>query len=166
MLVAVFLFTQAQAASLKKPLSLQHFTTKEGLSSEMIIAIVVQGEAVWFGTYAGGATLYDRSQKTWKAFTTKGEPLASKDDGDSVTWKNLLSYNHVSVVVPDSDRIWFGTYFYGFRGGGISYYHPQRNPPWKPFDTIPPATLQRNRLHGGRRRQSLGRLRKGALPAR
>ena len=57
MSLAVFLFTHAQAASLKKPLSLQHFTTKEGLSSEMINAIVVQGEAVWFGTYAGGATL-------------------------------------------------------------------------------------------------------------
>ena len=141
MLLAVFLFTHAQAAALKKPLSLQHFTTKEGLSSEMINAIVVQGDAVWFGTYAGGATLYDRSKKTWKAFTTKGEPLASKDDGDSVTWKNLLSYNHVSVIVPDADRIWFGTYFYGFRGGGISYYNPQRNPPWKPFDTYTSSDL-------------------------
>jgi len=141
MLVAFHISFNAQAAALKKPLSLQHFTTKEGLSSEMINAIVVQGEAVWFGTYAGGATLYDRSQKTWKAFTTKGEPLANKDDGDSVTWKNLLSYNHVSVIVPDADRIWFGTYFYGFRGGGISYYHPQRNPPWKPFDTYTSSDL-------------------------
>jgi ligand-binding sensor domain-containing protein len=141
MSVAFHISFNVQAAALKKPLSLQHFTTKEGLSSEMINAVVVQGEAVWFGTYAGGATLYDRSKKTWKAFTTKGEPLASKDDGDSVTWKNLLSYNHVSVIVPDADRIWFGTYFYGFRGGGISYYNPQRNPPWKPFDTYTSSDL-------------------------
>ncbi|OGP53371.1 MAG: hypothetical protein A2162_06710 [Deltaproteobacteria bacterium RBG_13_52_11b] len=135
------LFPDAEAAPLKKPLSFQHFTTKEGLSSDMINTVAVQGEAVWFGTYAGGATLYDRSKKTWKAFTTKGEPTAKADDGDSVTWKNLLSYNHVSVIVPDADRIWFGTYFYGFRGGGISYYNPQKNPPWKPFDTYTSSDL-------------------------
>ena len=67
--------------------------------------------------------------------------LAKADDGDSVTWKNLLAYNHVSVIVPDADRIWFGTYFYGFRGGGISYYNPQKNPPWKPFDTYTSSDL-------------------------
>ena len=141
MFFAFHLVPDTQAASLKRPLSFQHFTTKEGLSSDMINALFAQGEMVWFGTYAGGATLYDRSKKTWKAFTTKGEPLASKDDGDSVTWKNLLSYNHVSVIVPDVDRIWFGTYFYGFKGGGISYYNPQRNPPWKPFDTYTSSDL-------------------------
>jgi ligand-binding sensor domain-containing protein len=57
------------------------------------------------------------------------------DDGDSITWKNLLSYNNVSVILPDRDRVWFGTYFYGFGGGGISYYNPEKTPPWKAFDT-------------------------------
>ena len=128
-------FPHVQAAPLKRPLSFQHFTTREGFSSEMINAIAVQGEAVWFGTYAGGATLYDRSKKVWKAYTTKGELPAKSDDGDSIKWKNLLPYNHVSVILPDVDRIWFGTYFYGFGGGGISYYHPQKNPPWKAFNT-------------------------------
>jgi ligand-binding sensor domain-containing protein len=57
------------------------------------------------------------------------------DDGNSINWKNLLPYNHVSVIVLDVDRIWFGTYFYGFKGGGISYFHPQRSPQWKRINT-------------------------------
>jgi hypothetical protein len=124
-----------EARPLKRPLSFQHITSKEGLSSEMVYTIAVQGEEVWFGTYGGGATLYDKSKKTYKAYTTKGEPMEKADDGKTINWKNLLSYNHVSVIVPDLDRIWFGTYFYGFGGGGISYYQPHRNPPWKRFNT-------------------------------
>ena len=101
----------------------------------MVNAIAVQGEEVWFGTEGGGATLYDRSNKIYKAYTTKGEPMDKVDKGVSINWQNLLPYNHVSVILPDVDRIWFGTYFYGFGGGGISYYQPQRNPPWKRFNT-------------------------------
>jgi hypothetical protein len=128
-------YYDVEARPLKRPLSFQHITSKEGLSSEMVYAIAVQGEEVWFGTYGGGATLYDKSKKTYKAYTTKGEPMEKVDDGKSINWKNLLSYNHVSVIVPDLDRIWFGTYFYGFGGGGISYYQPHGNPPWKRFNT-------------------------------
>jgi hypothetical protein len=84
----------------KKPPSFQTFTQKDGLSSEMVYAITVQGEEVWFGTYGGGATLYNKESKTWKAYTTKGEPMEQMDDGDSIKWKNLLSYNHVSVILP------------------------------------------------------------------
>jgi hypothetical protein len=131
----LFFFCRAEAGPFKRPLSFQHITPKEGLSSEMVCAIAVLGEEVWFGTYGGGATLYDRSKKVCKAYTTKGEPMDQVDDGKSINWKNLLSYNHVSVIVPDVDRIWFGTYFYGFGGGGISYYSSQRNPPWKRFNT-------------------------------
>ena len=101
----------------------------------MIYAIAMQGDQVWFGTYGGGATLYDRARKVWKAYTTKGEPALAVDDGESIKWKNHLAYNHVSVIAPDTDRIWFGTYFYGFGGGGISYYNPRMNPPWKPLNT-------------------------------
>jgi ligand-binding sensor domain-containing protein len=130
-----FGFTLTEAGPLKRPLTFQQFTSKDGLSSEMVNAIAVQGEEVWFGTYAGGATLYHKSKKTWKPYTTKGELLAKADDGQSINWKNLLPYNHVSVILPDTDRIWFGTYFYGFGGGGISYYQPQKTPPWKRFNT-------------------------------
>jgi ligand-binding sensor domain-containing protein len=124
----------AAANPLKRPLSFQHFTPKEGLSSEMVFSIAVQGEEVWFGTEGGGATLFNTTKKTWETFTTKGDPRG-KDDGVSINWKNILSCNHVSVILPDSDRLWFGTYFYGFGGGGISYYQPQRTPPWKTFNT-------------------------------
>lgn len=135
LLLTSYLSTFADAASLKKPLSFQQMTQKEGLSSNMVFAIVVQGEEVWFGTYEGGTTLYDKSKKLFKHYTTKGDPIVKVDDGDSIRWKNHLAYNHVSVIVPDSDRMWFGTYFYGFGGGGISYYHPQRSPQWKTFNT-------------------------------
>ena len=125
----------AEASPLKRPLSFQHITPKEGLSSEMVYAIAIQGEEVWFGTYGGGATLYDSSKKICRAYTTKGEPMDKVDKGVSINWQNLLPYNHVSVILPDVDRIWFGTYFYGFGGGGISYYQPRRSPPWKRFNT-------------------------------
>lgn len=128
-------FPNADARPLKRPLSFQQMTQKEGLSSEMVYAIAIQDEEVWFGTYGGGATLYDKANKSWKAYSTKGEPMDKVDDGNSIKWKNLLSYNHVSVIVPDGERIWFGTYFYGFGGGGISYYDPQKSPRWKPFNT-------------------------------
>jgi hypothetical protein len=61
----------AVAGPLKRPLSFHQVTPKEGLSSEMVIAIAVQREEVWFGTYGGGATLYDRSKKVCKAYTTR-----------------------------------------------------------------------------------------------
>ena len=135
-IVSIFCFIQAcERKPVKRLPSFEQITQKDGLSSEMVYAIAVQGDEVWFGTYGGGANLYDRAKKTWKAYTTKGEPPEQVDDGDSVKWKNILSYNHVSVILPDRDRIWFGTYFYGFGGGGISYYDPQKNPPWKPFNT-------------------------------
>src|SRR5512136_1784443 len=70
----------------KKPLSFQNIAQKDGLSSEMVYAITVQGEEVWFGTYGGGATLYDKGSKTWKAYTTKGEPMEQVDDGNNIRW--------------------------------------------------------------------------------
>ena len=130
-----FFIQSCEKKPVKKPLPFQQITQKDGLSSEMVYAITVQGDEVWFGTYGGGATLYDSAKKSWKAYTTKGEPMEQVDDGDSIKWKNLLSYNHVSVILPDNNRIWFGTYFYGFGGGGISYYDPRKSPRWKPFNT-------------------------------
>jgi ligand-binding sensor domain-containing protein len=128
-------YSHVDANPLKRPLSFQQITPKDGLSSEMVNAIAIQGEEVWFGTESGGATLYDKPRKIYKAYTTKGEPMDKVDRGVSINWQNLLPYNHVSVIVPDVDRIWFGTYFYGFGGGGISYYQPQKTPPWKRFNT-------------------------------
>jgi hypothetical protein len=128
-------FSCADAAPLKRPLTFRKFTTKNGLSSEMVNAIAIFGNGVWFGTYGGGASLYDKERKTWRAYTTKGEPMEKADNGDSITWKNLLSYNHVSVIVPDSGSLWFGTYFYGFGGGGISCREMRDRGSWLVFDT-------------------------------
>jgi ligand-binding sensor domain-containing protein len=127
--------SKVDASPIKRPLSFQSFTQKQGLSSDMVFAVTAQEEAVWFGTYAGGATLYDKMKKIWKPYTTKGEPPAKADDGNSIKWKNLLPYNHVSVIVPDTNRVWFGTYFYGFGGGGVSYYEPYKTPSWKALNT-------------------------------
>jgi ligand-binding sensor domain-containing protein len=124
----------AEAGFLQRPFPVQQLTVKDGLSSEMIFAIAVQGEDVWFGTYAGGTTLYDRAKNTFKVYTTKGEPQ-EKDDGVSIKWKNHPAYNDVTIILPDKDRLWFGTYFYGFGGGGISYYNPKRKNPWRAFNT-------------------------------
>ena len=124
----------AEAGPFKRPFSFQHFTLKEGLSGEMVYAIAPQGDEVWFGTYGGGATLLNRSNKTAAHFTTKGEPQEN-DDGVSIKWKNHPAYNHVWVILPDKDRIWFGTYFYGFGGGGISYYRAKKKKPWRAFNT-------------------------------
>ena len=126
--------SSAEAGFLQRPFSVQQLTVKEGLSSEMILAIAVQGEEVWFGTYAGGTTLYDRAKKAFQVYTTKGEP-PEKDDGVAIKWKNHPAYNDVTIILPDKDRLWFGTYFYGFGGGGISYYNPKRKNPWRPFNT-------------------------------
>ncbi len=132
----LFLFQSpaAEAGPFKRPFSFQHVTLKEGLSSELVNAIALRGDEIWFGTYGGGANLLNRGQKTMVHFTTKGEPQ-DDDDGVSIKWKNHLAYNHVGVILPDRDRIWFGTYFYGFGGGGVSYYRPKRKNPWRTFNT-------------------------------
>jgi len=121
------------AAPLARPLSFEHVTVKEGLFSEMVYAVAVRGDEVWLGTYAGGVTLWNRGAKKATVYTTKGEPQEA-DDGNSIKWKNHPAYNHVWVILPDGNRLWFGTYFYGFGGGGISYFNPKRKNPWRVFD--------------------------------
>ena len=133
-LCLISILSPAEASQIKKPFSFQHFTPQDGLSSEMVYAIAVRGDEIWLGTCGGGATLWNRTQKKFTVYTTKGEPQ-QKDDGESIKWKNHPAYNDVWVILPDQDRIWFGTYFYGFGGGGISYYKPGQKNPWKVFDT-------------------------------
>jgi hypothetical protein len=136
--VALFLgaFSSVRGAVLPRPLQFQTLTSKDGLSSDMVLSVAVQGDLVWFGTYAGGATLYDPIRKTFKAYTTKGEPQDKKDNGSSINWQNLLAYNHVSAIRTDEDQIWFGTNFYGYGGGGISCYRPKSKLAWKRFSTF------------------------------
>src|SRR4030042_1851891 len=79
-----FFFTHADGDPLKKPLSFQPFTVKEGLSSDMVNAVAIQGDQVWFGTEGGGAALFDRVKKTWKTYTTKGDPTDKFDRGKRI----------------------------------------------------------------------------------
>lgn len=125
-----------RAGVLSRPLTLQNLTSKNGLSSDMILSVAVQEDKVWFGTYAGGATLYDPARGIFKAYTTKGEPQDKKDNGSSINWQNLLAYNHVTAIRADGDQTWFGTNFYGFGGGGISCYRPRSKLAWKRYSTF------------------------------
>jgi ligand-binding sensor domain-containing protein len=134
--LSVVALVPLRAAALSRSLTFQNLTSKHGLSSDMILAVAVQGDKVWFGTYAGGATLYDPVHKTFKAYTTKGEPQDKKDNGSSINWQNLLAYNHVTAIEPDGDQVWFGTNFYGFGGGGISCYRPRSQVVWKRYSTF------------------------------
>jgi len=71
---------------------------------------------VWFGTYAGGPRFTIRRKRIGRPTRPKASPPQKRTDGKSINWKNLLPYNHVSVVVPDTDKVWFGTYFMGSEG--------------------------------------------------
>ncbi len=102
-------------------------TAKDGLSSEVVYALGVQKDVVWFGTVGGGATLYHKADKKTKVYTTKGEKPVPEDDGDTLNWKNLPAYNDVTCIAVDGERVWFGTDFYGYGGGGVSCYNPQTN---------------------------------------
>ena len=68
----LLILSPAEASQFKKPYSFQHFTPKEGLSSEMVYAIAVQGDEVWLGTYGGGVTLWNRPKKHLPGFHYQG----------------------------------------------------------------------------------------------
>lgn len=102
-------------------------STKEGLSSEIVYALGVQKDEVWFGTVGGGATLYHKATGKTKVYTTKGEKPQPVDDGDTLNWKNLPAYNDVTCIAVDGEKVWFGTDFYGYGGGGVSCYDPRKN---------------------------------------
>lgn len=97
--MSIIFIIDSNASVLKRPLTVQKFTTNEGLSSEFVYTIAIRGDELWFGTYGGGATFFDRAKKVIKAYTTKGELMMDAvDDGISINWKNLLPYNHVTVI--------------------------------------------------------------------
>lgn len=108
--------------------------TKNGLSSDYVYAVAVKDKTVWFGTYGGGVSRYDKSTQAWKIYTTKGENLAKHDDGDTLVWKNLPRYMEITSITVDGDLIWFGSDFYGKGGGGISSFDI-KNGKWTLYNT-------------------------------
>jgi ligand-binding sensor domain-containing protein len=79
------------------------WTKTDGLASDNITCIAVNGDFVWFGTFDAGVSRYSKSQDTFKTFTTK--------DG--------LSHNSISDIAIDGDFVWFGTEL------GLSRYDTQ-----------------------------------------
>jgi ligand-binding sensor domain-containing protein len=78
-------------------------TEADGLASDDVTCIAVNGDYVWFGTFDAGVSRYSKSQKTFKTFTT--------EDG--------LSHNSISDIAIDGDFVWFGTEL------GLSRYDTQ-----------------------------------------
>jgi ligand-binding sensor domain-containing protein len=112
-----------------------HFTTENGLSSNVVLSIAVQGENVWFGTFAGGASYLQKASGQWSAYTTKGGKALAKKMHSSLTWENALEDNHVTAIAVDpDDGVWFGTTFYGFGDlFGVSRWGGSPTPRWTTY---------------------------------
>ena len=109
-----------------------YFTTADGLSSNVVLSVAVQGDAVWFGTYGGGASCFEKSTGRWSVTTTKGEPAQTRKTRSGLHWENVLEDNHVTAAAADLDgSMWFGTTFYGFGDFfGVSRFTDRPKPKW------------------------------------
>jgi ligand-binding sensor domain-containing protein len=139
LLLPVILFgTPAGSTILKKGWlegQWSYLTTADGLSSNTILSIAVEGSSVWFGTYAGGASCYDTGTGTWKAFTTKWQPASPKKTKPGLNWENTLEDNHVVAIAVDKPgEVWFGTTFYGLGDVcGVSRFVRRPSERWSVF---------------------------------
>lgn len=114
--------------------SWSHLTTKDGLSSDAVLSIGIEGNYVWFGTYAGGASCYDKNTNQWTVHTTKWEPAVKKTK-PGLYWENSLDDNHVTAIATDANNVmWFGTTFYGYDDNyGISRFIRNSTQKWSVF---------------------------------
>jgi ligand-binding sensor domain-containing protein len=112
-----------------------YLTTDNGLSSNVVISIAIEGNYVWFGTYAGGASCLNRWDGKWKIYTTKGEPALPQKTLSSLDWENTLEDNHVTAIAADPPGdVWFGTTFYGYKDVfGVSRFRRNAASPWTVF---------------------------------
>ena len=69
------------------------YTQSDGLASDIITCIALNGEEIWFGSADAGVTRLDRDTGDWRVFNI--------DDG--------LSHNRVEAIASDGDQLWFGT---------------------------------------------------------
>ena len=69
------------------------YTQSDGLASDVVTCIALNGEAIWFGSADAGATRLDKITGDWRVFST--------DDG--------LLHNRVEAIAFDGDQLWFGT---------------------------------------------------------
>ena len=129
------MISSAQPSTLKKGWlegNWSHYTTEDGLSSNMVFAIAVEGNYIWFGTYGGGASCYNNDTGEWKVYTTKWQPAAGKKTRPGFYWENTLEDNHVvAIATAATHDVWFGTTFYGYGDVyGVSRFVRNPSPRW------------------------------------
>ena len=69
------------------------YTQSDGLASDVVTCIALNGEEIWFGSADAGVTRLDRNTGDWRIFNI--------DDG--------LPHNRVEAIAFDGDQLWFGT---------------------------------------------------------
>ena len=69
------------------------YTRSDGLASDVVTCIALNGEEIWFGSAEAGVTRLDRTTGDWRVFDT--------DEG--------LLHNRVEAIAFDADQLWFGT---------------------------------------------------------
>ena len=69
------------------------YKRSDGLASDVVTCIALNGEEIWFGSADAGVTQLDRTTGDWRVFNI--------DDG--------LSHNRVEAIALDGDQLWFGT---------------------------------------------------------
>jgi ligand-binding sensor domain-containing protein len=113
----------------------KHYTTENGLSSNVVLSLGVEGDNVWCGTFAGGASCFQKASGQWSAYTTKGGKALAKKTHSSLTWENILEDNHVTAIAVDpDDGVWFGTTFYGYGDFfGVSRFGGSPAPKWTTY---------------------------------
>ena len=70
------------------------YTTENGLASNKVTTIGVDGTEVWIGTYNAGVSRFDQVTGTWTTYT--------RDNG--------LAHNGILSMVIGRNYVWFGTY--------------------------------------------------------
>ncbi len=69
------------------------YTQSDGLASNLVTCIALNGEEIWFGSADAGVTRLDKATGRWRVF--------NKGDG--------LLHNRVEAIAFDGDQLWFGT---------------------------------------------------------
>jgi len=94
---------------------------------------------------------------------TKGEPMAKWMTGIASSGR-IFFLQPCLCHSPDTDRIWFGTYFYGFGEGEFRTTTSRRTLHGKPSTPTPPAILRKRSSLWRWMETGFGLDRKGSLP--
>lgn len=87
------------------------YTTEDGLASNTIKCIAVDGDEVWIGT-DNGASRFNKKKNHWTIYTTE----------------TGLTSNQVNAILVDGDVVWFGT------EAGVTLFNKVKNT-WTSYTT-------------------------------